>query len=230
MFHVRCTRLLNVLFILHFVWMYTSLVELASERARTGDPHVHYRYCSCMLMCEQHGQRMHHMCMEKIRVRPHPVSMYTGPYCHIVAFTGQWCISTDSLTVPTSVWLSHKNIRKVKKFTNCHRFPLQLVMSLDDSNMTMLLGRMLSWQLFPNANSACITRHYKMSGTTLQIPSPSCGWARRRPWMVVLTVCYVNQTHHCHKQSTTWKCTVWALDSEAGIQSKPWDVRHEVGT
>ena len=48
--------------------------------------------------------------------------------------------------------------------------------------------------------------------------------------MIVLTVCYANQTHLCHKQSTTGKFTVWALDREVGIQSKLVNTYHEVGS
>ena len=45
----------------------------------------------------------------------------------------------------------------------------------------------------------------------------------------MLTVCYLSQTHQCHKQSTTWQCTVWALDREDGIQFKPLGAHHKDG-
>ena len=48
--------------------------------------------------------------------------------------------------------------------------------------------------------------------------------------MIMLTVCYANQTHLCHKQSTTGKFTVWALDREVGIQSKLVNTYHEVSS
>ena len=48
--------------------------------------------------------------------------------------------------------------------------------------------------------------------------------------MIMLTACYANQTHLCHKQSTTGKFTVWALDREVGIQSKLVNTYHEVSS